>query len=217
MIGGAIGLWFESPAMALNLVIAGQWLYGAVQTTRIDRDYQCDQSASERSIATMAGMTAEDVLHLPCDINSSTALQVAQQAIVKTRSGGMGNHQSLLAAHRSGMLLHVSRMRVLASVILPASGMAATVAGLQIAVMSIADSIGDGQDVTAVTSAILPVIGSLGVAFTTTLTAFLLGPLVLLPRVTELRSDITHYIAQLDAQLDCLSCLSHPFGGNDDE
>ena len=51
------------------------------------------------------------------------------------------------------------------------------------------------------TAAILPAVASLGLAFSSTLTALITGALVLGSQVNEAAAEVEHYFTQLNAQL----------------
>lgn len=208
VVAGTVGWAMDQSVLFLNGYIVAVAAHGQVYVSRLWRDFGRDTDQAEREVKKLIGMSRKQIL----SIDVSSTFGIALQRLVRQPDRNGELRESILNAMQSAMLEHADRILNVARSVLPSLGMAGTVFGLQLSMKAIALGVTSATDAEAMAAVIIPVVGSLGLAFTTTLSALLLGTLVLAGQADECRSAIAHYFAQLDAQL-----ASFPFPADEEE
>ena len=207
---GAAGWATDQNALCLNGYIAAVAGYGQFYLHRFNREFKREVAASESAIHWMRAKTPGEIRVLDVSSDTPIVLRVAK-AIVNKVGESQHTTEAVLLSYESAMLDHVQFVSRLAKGTLQSLGMAGTLFGLQLAMLSIANGMAEVGDVKGMTAAILPAVSSLGLAFTTTLTALLLGSLVLASQTNETVAAVEHFFTQLSAQ------LTDPFFQSPDE
>ena len=207
---GAAGWAKDQHALWLNGYIAAVAGYGQLYLYRFNREFNPEVAASESAIHWMRSRPLREIRSLDVSSETPIALRVAK-AIANCVGDPQRTREARLLSFESAMLDHVLFVSRLAKGTLQSLGMAGTLFGLQLAMISIANGMTEVGDVKEMTAAILPAVSSLGLAFTTTLSALLLGSLVLASQANETVAAVEHYFTQLNAQ------LTDPFFQSPDE
>lgn len=207
---GAVGWATEQNALWLNGYIAAVAGYGQLYLYRFNREFNRELTASESAIHSIALKTVREVGAMDVSSRTPIVIRVAK-AIASCLGDRQHTREAMLLSIESAMLDHVLFVSRLAKGTLQSLGMAGTLFGLQLAMISIANGMTEVGDVKGMTAAILPAVSSLGLAFTTTLTALLLGSLVLATQANETVAAVEHFFTQLNAQ------LTDPFFQSPDE
>ena len=172
--------------------------------------FNAEVTASEFAIGWMRSRTLEEIRSLDVSSKTCVAFRVGK-SLANCVGDPQPTREAMLLSYESAMVDHVQFVSRLAKGTLQSLGMAGTLFGLQLAMLSIANGMAEVGDVKGMTAAILPAVSSLGLAFTTTLTALLLGSLVLASQANETVAAVEHFFTQLSAQ------LTDPFFQSPDE
>lgn len=201
-----IGTYFGHATIALNGFIIAVGVFGLFQGVMFWLSLRDEIDRSDAALRQCSRYTAKKIRALARDAYTPVAQAVLQDVLIKAQRGRGSDHAKILQAYETSMLEFPERLQVIAKGWLPSLGMAGTVFGLELTMIHISQGIMDAKDVQALNEVIMPAIGTLGMAFTTTLTALLFGSLLLGVHAAQCRRAVQQFIDQLDAQLACFQC-----------
>ena len=201
LLFSALAGWiFDQSTATLNFYIflVGNFAFAKLGLFR--KDFDADVKKSERDIHASPCMDLETISILASRDDASTYIQILAQ-MVKNPNQVTVVRKSVLNAMRSAMHDHVHFAGDIGKSTLPSLGMAGTVYGLMNAMVTVGYGVAQADDASGMTDAILPVISSLGTAFSTTLTSLLIGTLMIANQAKDLHWAVDRYLDQVDAQL----------------
>ncbi len=197
---GLIGWMIDQSNVCLNGGIVVTGIYCQFLIVRLSRDVAAEQARSENALRRLFAMDCDSLRHWQCPAGASIFEQVFAE-LFHTRGDRNLLRESLLVSFRSAMLNHAEFTTAISTRNMPSMGMLGTVLGLIFSLTGIAEGVANANNADAMANAILPVVGSMALAFTTTLTAMLLGSLILGAQAHECVTVIGHYFDQIEAQL----------------
>ena len=200
IILGLIGWRLDQSNLCLNGGIVATGIYCQWVLFRLYRSLGLEQTRSELALRQLLSIDRKALRRWQCPTDASIFEQAMAELLVAS-SDRDRVRESLLTSFRSAMMRHGEFAASIATKTIPSMGMLGTVLGLIFSLAGIAAGVAGAEDSQAIADSILPVIGSMALAFTTTLTAMLLGSLVLGTQAQECINTIEHYFDQLDAQL----------------
>ena len=200
ILSGLTGWWLDQSNLCLNGGIIATGIYCQWVLFRLSRSLGLEQTRSEHALRQLLSLDAKSLRRWQCPIDASILEQIFVE-LLATPHDRKKVCDSLLSSFRSAMMRHAEFAGAIATRTIPSMGMLGTVLGLIFSLAGIAAGVTNAEDSQAIADSILPVIGSMGLAFTTTLTAMLIGSLVLGTQSQECVNTIEHFFDQLDAQL----------------
>ena len=200
ILSGLAGWLLDQSNLCLNGGIIATGIYCQWILFRLSRSLGLEQTRSEYALRQLLSLDPKSLRLWQCPIDASILEQIFVE-LLATPHDRQKICDAVLGSFRSALMRHAEFANAIATKTIPSMGMLGTVLGLIFSLVGIAAGVANAEDSQAIADSILPVIGSMGLAFTTTLTAMLLGSLILGTQAQECVNTIEHFFDQLDAQL----------------
>ena len=203
-VTAAVGIELNIASIAMNTFLAGCCLWELWRLFRGRQGLYAQQAACEIDVQNRNRLTVANLKHQAVQWGASAYLQGMHSMWRKFEAGRNPDCQTTIDALRNKALQVPGRAKRQAGVIV-SFGMAGTLLGLAMTSNATAGVLEQSDDFSGMTEAMLPAFGNLAVAYSTTLTALMLGAILLVWKACHLSDDIDDFFDQLEAQLSDVS------------